>query len=202
MQDPNNTAESAATVDQEINRSIRYYKNQRFWFNSATATITIAADTQAVPNIPSDFISELQINGLMVIDAQVRIDLEKLPPDLFFERDQDQKGRPCFYTYVDGEFLLLPTPDQAYTLKFRYLKDYPELVNNDDTNDFTNYAEDLIMLHTLKNMFAEDKQSIELADMYNKLAHDELKAVLLRSNNLNRTGFLTGKTILVDYINY
>ena len=195
-QDPDNTSLSAAAVDGEINRSIRYYQNYRFWFNDELATLTLIAGQQLVPNIPTDVISELQVNGLMLIDDQVKIDLIKLHPDDFFERDDDQTGRPYYYTYRDNEYLVLPTPNEAYPLKFRYLKKYASLVADDDTNDFTDNADDLIMLHTLRNIYAEDKEDIEIASKYTELERSELKVLKERSDNRNGSGLLSSSTIL------
>lgn len=196
LKDPNNTSLSAAVVDAEINRSIRYYSTYRFWFNEELVDITLTADNQVVPNIPSDFVSELQVNGLLLIDSQVKINLQKLHPNDFTSRDDDQTGRPAFYTYRDGQFLLLPTPQQAYTLKFRYLKSYSDLSSDSDTNDFTDNAEDLIILHTLKNVFAEDKQDMELSAQYAALELQELKTLKSRTDNLNGSGYLQARSIL------
>lgn len=199
LQDPDNTSRSTGVVDEEINRSIRYYENYRFWFNEDLKTITLVQDQKLVPDLPSDLLSELQVNGLMLIDAQVKIDLIKLAPDDFFDRDQNQTGRPYYYTYRDNEYLLLPVPQQAYSLIFRYLKTYADLVNDSDTNDFTDNAEDLIMLHTLKNMYAEDKQDPELASHYHGLETSELKALRERTDNRNNSGYLQSHSILETY---
>lgn len=196
IKDPDNTGLSASSVDEEINRAIRFYRNRRFWFNSEEASITLVADTQAVPGVPSTLVSELQVNGLLLIDSQVKIDLQKLPNDEFFERDNDQTGRPYFYTYKDGSFLLLPTPDQAYTLKLRYLEEYADLVDDSDTNDFTDNAEDLIMLHALKNIYAEDKDDPQYAMRFAELERAELLALRERSGDLLGTGDLVIRTIL------
>lgn len=199
--DNNSPQTTAALVDSEINRSIRYYQNYRFWFNERKADITLTTGSQDVPSIPSDVIAELEVNGLLLIDDQVKIDLQKLAPDDFFQRDDDQTGRPYFYTYVDGGYKLFPTPSEAYPLQFRYLKKYDALVADSDTNDFTENAEDLIMLHTLKNMYAENKQDPQLAGYYNSLEDNELKALRARSDSRLSTGILQAHSILqTDYI--
>jgi len=196
MKDPNNTGISASTVDDEINRAIRFYRNRRFWFNVEEATITLVAGTQAVPSVPSTLVSELQVNGLMLIDSQIKIDLRKLPQDDFFESDDDQTGRPHSYTYKNGAFLLLPIPQQAYTLKLQYLESYADLSADGDTNDFTDNAEDLLMLHALKNLYAEDKDDPQYAARFSELEAAELSALRERSGNLTGTGALQIDTIL------
>lgn len=190
---------TSAVITEEINRSIRFYEKYRFNFNEELATITLTANIQVVPSIPADLSSPLYVNGLMVIDSQVKINLQKLLPDDFFNRDQDQTGRPYFWTYRDGQFLLLPTPDSAYPLKFRYLKAYADLSGDSDTNDFTDNAEDLIMLHTVKNLYAEDKQDPESAAYYQALEDKELKSIMEKSDDFEASGFLSNNTILEEY---
>ncbi|QDP62948.1 MAG: hypothetical protein Unbinned5081contig1002_53 [Prokaryotic dsDNA virus sp.] len=199
IQDPDFTGSlTSAVVTDEINRSIRYYEKYRFNFNEAQSDITLTANTQVVPNIPSDLSSPLYVNGLMLIDSQVKITLQKLNPTDFFNKDQDQTGRPYWWTYRNGEFLILPTPQEAYTLKFRYLKTYTALSTGTDTNDFTDNAEDLILLHTVKNIYAEDKQDPQSAAYYQSLEDAELKAVRERSNYFNSSGYLDNNTILYE----
>lgn len=196
LKDPDGTALSSSDVNFEINRTIELYSRYRFWFNEDLATITLTAGTQTVPNIPSDFQSQLQVNGLTLIDSQVKIDLIKLAPDEFVERDDDQTGRPNFFTYRDGRFLLLPTPDRAYTLLFRYLKTYSDLSADTDTNDFTNNASNLIILRTLAHIYSEDKQDPELGAVYSQLAQVEYDALSERTDNLNASGYLETPSIL------
>jgi len=196
IKDPSFTGLSATAVDEEINRAVRYYQNFRFWFNEDEATITLTAGTQDVPSVPADLVNELQVNGLLLIDDQVKIDLGKLPADKFFESDDDQKGRPEYYLYKDGSFLLLPTPDKAYTLKLRYVKSYEDLTADGDSNDFTTYAEDLIMVRALKNIYAEDKDDAQYALVYSELERVELRAMRERSGNLLGTGYLQTQPIL------
>lgn len=201
MQDPDGlaTVSSPALVDSEINRSIRYYQNKRFWFNERKADITLVAGQQDIPSIPSDVITELDVNGLLLVDDQVKIDLIKLPPDVFFQRDDDQAGRPYYYAYVDNTYKVLPTPSEAYPLQFRYLKKYDALVNDSDSNDFTVNAQDLIMLHTLKNMYAENKQDAALSLAYDSLEKSELGALLKRSDARLSSGVLTTHSVLENY---
>jgi hypothetical protein len=190
---------TSTVVDNEINRAIRFYSRKRFFFNEDMADITLTADSQVVPDIPTDVSSPLQVNGLMLIDSQVKIDLQKLTPPEFFTRDQDQTGRPYYWTYRDGQYLLLPTPQQAYTLKFRYLKSYVTLVGDGETNDFTDEAEDLIMLHATKNLYAENKQDAEMATFYAAREKIELDSLMERSNDYNSSGYLSNNSILGDY---
>lgn len=198
IQDPDNTGVSASVVNSEINRSIRFYSNYRFWFNEGLANITLTAGSNVLPSVPAANMVELSVNGLMLIDNQVKITLQKLHPDEFFARDQDQTGRPAYYTYRNDQYLLLPVPDIAYPLVYRYLSQPAVLVSDSDTNAFTIYAEDLIMLHTVKNIYAEDKQDPQSAEYYSVLEKQQLNSLLERSDSRLGSGYLASETIL-DY---
>ena len=117
IKDPDNTGISTSEVDEEINRAIRHYSNERFWFNEKQSDITLTSGSQVIPSIPSDTISVLKVNGIMLIDDQVKITLQHLLPDEFFRRDDDQTGRPYFYTYRNNEYIVLPTPNENYPIK-------------------------------------------------------------------------------------
>lgn len=202
IQDPDNTGITASVVDFEINRSIRYYSNYHFWFNERMVTLALSSGSQVVGGLPTDIKSELEVNGLMIIDSQVKITLNKLNPNDFFDRDQDQTGRPYFYTYRNEEYLVLPTPDRSYTLKFRYLKKYNDLTSDTDENDFTQEAEDLIMLHTIKNIYAEDKQDPDSSAYYERLEREQLRSLTERTNNRLGTGTIDASSILETYTLY
>jgi hypothetical protein len=195
LKDESNTGTSALVVTAEINRSIRFYSNHRFWFNEDLADITLTKGAQLIPSIPTDLSVEIQ-GGLVLIDDQVKIPLQRLSNVDFYDSDQDQTGRPYYYTYRDGNYYVLPTPNEAYPLKFRYLKKYSDLVNDSDTNDFTSNAEDLIMLHTVKNIYAEDKQDSERAGFYSQLEDVELSALKNSTDSRISSGYLQIRSIL------
>lgn len=199
LKDPNNTARSPEVITEEINRAIRYYQNRPFTFNEGLITLTAQSGTQRLTGLPSDLNMELQDGGLILIDNQVRIDLIKLPPANFAERDDDQTGRPYYYTYRDQSYDLLPTPQQDYPVQFRYLIRYEDLVNDSDTNAFTENAEDLLVAHVLARLTAEDKQDTQLGTYYEQLRLDELKALRDRTDARLSSGFVRSESILDNY---
>lgn len=199
LQDPNSSARSALVVDDEINRAIRYYQSNLFGFNERLVTLNLVSGAQRITGLPSDIILELQTGGLILIDDQVKISLSKLHPDNFAERDDDQTGRPYYYTYRDQSYDVLPIPDDDYTLQFRYLKKYEPLVNDTDTNDFTEQAQDLIILHVLARVYAEDKQDAQLGAYYEGLRSDELRTLRDRTDPRVGTGYLQSRSILNDH---
>lgn len=196
LQDPNNTANSASVVNEEINRAIRYYQRYNFGFNEELSNLVTVAGTQRLSGLPSSFVRELDEGGLILIDDQVKIELQKLHPANLSERDDDQTGRPYFYTYRDQSYDLLPTPNEEYTVQFRYLKKYTELSADLDTNDFTDNAEDLLVLHVLAKMYAEDKQDAQLGAYYEGLRKEELGALRDDTNARIGAGYIESHSIL------
>ena len=51
LKDPDNTGISTSEVDEEINRAIRHYSNERFWFNEKQSDITLTSGSQVIPAI-------------------------------------------------------------------------------------------------------------------------------------------------------
>lgn len=196
LQDPNNTANSESVVDEEINRAVRYYQSDNFGFNERLININTVQGQQRLTGIPTDLVKELEVGGLILRDDQVRINLIKLHPNDFAERDDDQTGRSYYYTYRDQSYDLLPTPNNVYEIKFRYLQEYADLVNDSDTNDFTEKAEDLLMLHVIAKMYAEDKQDAQLASYYEGLRREELNKLRDRTDSLVGNGYLQSRSIL------
>lgn len=196
--DSNFTAVNESLVDYEINRAIRYYETTRFWFNEAQSDITLNVGDNVVPNIPSDSIAPFLVNGVTLVDNQIKEPMEKKLPDFYDSMDAEQTGRPSIWTYKNGQFLVLPYPASAYILQFRYLKSYTGLVNDNDTNDFTKYAQDLISMRALSTIYTEYKEAPDLAQFYEGRAASELVSLTKRTNMLNASGRLEVNTILND----
>jgi len=101
-------------------------------------------------------------------------------------------GLPDIYTVKAGIYYCYYIPDQDYTLRRWYLKDYDDLVNADDTNDFTDNAERLIELWTIANLIAEFRQDKEMEPYYRNAAQDEYTNCLgVRNAKVNSSGHLT-----------
>lgn len=196
LKDPNNTANTAPVVVEEINRAVRFYQNYNFGFNETLADLVTVQGQQRLSGVPGDVLKVLTEGGIILIDEQEKINLIKLHPSSFANRDDDQTGRPIFYTYRDQSYDLLPTPIQEYGVKFRYLPRHDDLEDDDDTNVFTNNAEDLIVLHVLAKMYAEDKQDVELASYYERLRKEEYKNLRDRTDGQVGSGYLQADSIL------
>lgn len=193
--DPNNTSISAANVGSAINDAIRYWKMRRFWFNTADTTVTLVqGDSEIYLTSITDFLVELPMDDGFVIEySGIRYPLYKRNP-----RDFDDVyltngvGLPFIYTVKSGRYFSYYIPDQDYKLRVWYMKDYENLVNTDDTNDFTVNAERMIELWAIANLIAEFRQDKEMEPYYRNAAQNEYTNCLgVRNAKVNSSGHLT-----------
>jgi len=77
-----------------------------------------------------------------------------------------------------------------------YITDYNDLVNANDTNDFTAYADRLIMYEALSHLMGENRQDQTMENSYFAKADREYQNIKLKGNNQLASGDLTIDTIL------
>jgi hypothetical protein len=190
--DPSNTAVSVATVAAAINNAISYWKFRRFWFNSAYDGVTLTPQSSIIP-IPSNFLVEMPMNdGFAINYSNSFYPLVKKNPREFDDIYLDNSyGMPRCYTLRAGVYSCYPIPDQAYTIKRWYLKDYTDLSADGDNNDFTNYATQLITYWAASKLFAERRQDEKMSDYYTARAMDEYENLKVRNEKANGTGDIT-----------
>jgi len=190
--DPSNTAVSVANVAASINEAIGYWKFRRFWFNTASDSDTLTAQDPIIP-LPDDFLVELPMNAGFVIEYNdMRYPLIKKNP-----REYDEVylangyGLPTIYTLKAGVYYCYYLPDQAYTVRRWYLKTYDDLVDDSDTNDFTDNAANMLIYWALSKLYAELRQDDKMEAYYSARALDEYNNLQVRSEKANSTGHLT-----------
>lgn len=195
--DPNGTAVSASSVAAAINDAQRYWKYKRFWFNTASEDLTLTQGDPLMP-LPSDFLVEIGLNdGFVIAYGQMRWPLIKKNP-----RDYDNvyleagNGLPYIYTVKAGEYFCYFIPDQNYTVRVYYLKEYADLQANSETNDFTDNAARLLELWALANLHAELRQDDKMEAYYRAAAMDEYKNLGVMNMKVNSPGYLSLHTYL------
>lgn len=201
--DPDNTAVSADDVKQGINDSIAYWKFRRFWFNEVKDEITQPYHDPIIPVVGDGIlVPSTQYDGFYIEYGRVRYPLVKISQqeydNLYLENGY---GMPLWYSRigsgenadpsVDDQYVLYPIPDRDYTLGRHYLKDYNDLSNDSDTNDFTVNAARLINLWALYNLAGELRQDTAAADMYNNRTQDEYRQLRVLTNKKNASGHVT-----------
>lgn len=198
LQDPSFQSISAASVDAVINQALSYYKYSRFWFNESLSTITLNVNDPVVPNIPADLLVELPNGGLTIHYSTVYYPLEKRSSEIYDSGNVQAVGLPYIYTYRNQQYEVYFYPNIQYTLLFRYLKDYNPLIENNDHNDFTDFAPQMITYNALSRIYAEYKQDPNMEAYYTARAQDEKINVERRSSGLTGSGTLTLTSYLVS----
>ena len=146
----------AADLTLIIQRSIEYYANERWWFNEAGASITLASGIASNP-LPPDFRfldqAWLQVGAtqwpLRLLQA-VEID------DLFASSTSAAQPTDC--AIVQSSFYVWPRPNMTYAVKLRYVQDVqPVLDYTVDTgsNLWTNTGQDLIVAQSKIRLFRD-----------------------------------------------
>jgi hypothetical protein len=136
-----------AQIKKAVLDAVRTHAVSRFWFN-VTRRKTFetdagragygAADLAEIPDL-------IAIEALYLFDGASRFPLDFWQIDHFEMLSvSPSQGRPTCYTRADGEILLWPTPNAAWTLRPHIHFRFPELVRDEDSSPWTNEAEQLI----------------------------------------------------------
>jgi hypothetical protein len=181
---------TAAQVTAEINSVIDFYQPEAFWFNETTATGTLTSGSPLVP-IPSDFNQFIEPNALVIEDSNTRYPVLKITPLQYDMMYSGGNGLPRYFVYRNQAISLYYIPDQNYTYYLYYNKTYSDLVNDDDNNDFTNYAERLIEYRTLAECYLNYRSDPEMEASYGRKASEELNRLVRQSKSRLATGTLT-----------
>lgn len=130
-----------------INRAIQYYASgEHFLFQETSAvfnTIIGQLTYGAADGVPTDVLSIDNLN----IQQSTTVNYPLTPRTLRYITERNVaniKGVPSDFAFYAGSFLIYPNPDKVYPLTLSYIKNYADLVNGSDNNDFTNNVPDLI----------------------------------------------------------
>jgi len=192
LQDANNIAVSSSDVAASINDAIRYWKFRRFYFNEVFGSITLIARDPSF-NFPSNFLIHAQKDdGVHIQYSGSRYPLTKISISEYDDTYMDNGyGLPRVYTKQgDTGYKCYPIPDRAYTLGIHYLKEYSDLANSSDTNDFTNIAPRLITLWSAANLTGELRQDEKMEGYFRSAAENEANNLFMATNKINSTGKL------------
>lgn len=192
--DPLNTAVSVTDVQLGINQSIDYWKCRRFGFNEVNDQATLTQSSPDIPNASNFLAPAFQDDGFYILFGGVKYPLVKVDEgtmdSLYLSNGF---GLPRWYARMgDSEYQVYPIPDTNYTIGRHYIKDYPDLVQPTDNNDFTNNASRLINLWALGNLVSELRQDTPgMGDYYRQAAQDEYRNLRVLTNRKNAAGKLT-----------
>lgn len=173
-------------IRQEILSAIEYYKQRRFWWNETTGTTTTVASTNYV-SLPSDFV-DLDILQITVGSNTTKL-LQQTYDDIVGWDINGQTGQPTSFALYQDRVRLYPTPNDAYTITFHYVKALAELSDDADENAWLTDGEELIRLHAKKMLYANKIRNAKAAQ--DMAALEEL--VLLRLESRNQRRVTTGR---------
>lgn len=195
--DPSNVAVALSDVKEAINDAVDYWKFRRFWFNTVRDTGTMTAQSGIIP-LPDDFLVPFQENaGFEIEYSNMRYPLKKVNQSTYDGLWLGNGyGLPLFYSNLAGVYHAYPLPDQAYTVRRNYLKDYVDLVDDLDTNDFTDEAPRLIENWSLANLHMDFRQDEKMSEAYYNATQDEYKNLQIMTTKSNATGGLTLHSLL------
>lgn len=182
-------------VNYAVNRACRFYARTYWWFNEEIASITLNVADPVVPNLPSDFGWERKMDGLVIVDSDSFYPLKKEVSVLYDSYNNEGSGRPWMYTWRDNELLLYFYPDQAYTLKLRYQKTVSDLVQDTDTNAFTDECPDMLIDYATYIVYMYQKDEPQQAMVYKQSAIDENRNLQKQNRELLATGSLVTESI-------
>jgi predicted HTH transcriptional regulator len=146
IQDDIDRTDLTSQVTDFVNRAIKFYEKENFWFTETSTTFVTVAGTETytlsaiATNIKNILRVEIQDSSNSTYELELR--------DINYIRNQNttttNNGKPTDYCLYTGSMYLSRVPNAVYTIRVFYRKDYPALVNTTDTNDYLDYAEDLI----------------------------------------------------------
>jgi hypothetical protein len=140
IQDDIDRTDLTSQVTDFVNRAIKFYEKENFWFTETSTTFVTVAGTETytlsaiATNIKNIIRVEIQESSNQIYELNLR--------DINYIRNQNtgttNNGKPTDYCLYAGSLYLSRIPDAVYTIRVFYRKDYPALVNTSDTNDKIN----------------------------------------------------------------
>ena len=207
--DASQTAISNSDVGDALNDALHYWKQRRFWFNEGKTTITM--DTKdpfvltygntepaypSAPVLPQNFLYELPKDGFVILYSNLSYRFEKVNPSRLDDESVNGVGIPYMYCFRNGNFEFYYLPNMNYTMQVNYVKDYPDFVADIDTNDFTKYADRLIMYEALAHLMGENRQDDAQDNNFAGKADREFRLLQKRSGSSVTSGNLETRNIL------
>lgn len=180
-----------------INQSVHYY-NQRysFWFNEASDTETLTIGQQALPMLPSSWNFERPDVSFVIVRDTITWPIKKISLAAYKALDNGRTGIPTHYAFDGTDFLSYPYPDVAYTLQRYWSKSYNDMSEDEESNDWLTYAERLIEAKATADIYLKYRHEPEMADIFFRLAQDELAQLNSANNQREASGSLSTQPLI------
>lgn len=136
-----------STVSEAIQRAIKAYEREPFYFNERSQSLTVSS-AAATYTLSSSFVE-------MLSDPTISINGSVYTLDQISKSEYDQKkitsttSQPSEYALYAGLFLPYPPPDSSYVAVLNYTTRLSTLSADADSNAWTTQAQDLIEARAL-----------------------------------------------------
>ncbi len=200
LQDPNNTAVSSDDVGDLINEALNYWKNVRFYFNEITDETTLTQGDATIP-LPDDWLCPSIDDAFVIEYSGIRYPLRKISETMYNAFYlSNGVGQPWYFTrQASTEYQVYPIPDRDYTLRRFYIKNYDDFSSNNDTNDFSELAANLLQYTAAAYGSRDFRQDLVMYDAFWKQALIEEENLLATTRKDNATGAITIYSMLNTY---
>lgn len=137
---------STAQINYAIQDAIKLYERRGWWFNQELVTWSTTAEHEYYTTDDFAGMADIvQIDGLTVLVDGSRSPLRAVDYKIINDiQDGSVDGVPTLFSYYKENIRLFPRPDATYTIYMLYVKRLDTLVDDSDSNAWTNEAEELI----------------------------------------------------------
>lgn len=132
-----------ATIQTAIQRAVKYYERQVFWFNEQDDALVTVSGTKNYTL--SATVGYTQINQVILNYGGQRYELDQVnSEDLQAQDTGSMTGQPLWWAQINGGIMFYPTPNGSFTVSYNFVQKTATLSATTDSNAFTTNAEDLI----------------------------------------------------------
>lgn len=172
-----------------VDRAIRFFQPDRFFFNESYVTfqtiagsdVYAAGDAGAIPDL-------MAIDSVVMLDGETPTVLQRVDEAWIEKGDEPtSQSRPCAYAYFDRSLRLWPMPSDAWTVRIMAHVRLPAPAL-DEANGWTDEASGLIAARAKWHLALNSLRSAPMAQMQAQIVDDELRALRGRSNVIASTG--------------
>ncbi len=202
LQDPNNTAVSAADVDGLINEALNYWKNVRFFFNEIESDpVLVLTQGNPVITLPDDWLCPAIDDTFVIQYSGIRYPLKKISETMYNAFYlSNGVGQPWYFAKLaTGGYQVYPIPDRNYDLIAYYIADYADLSGDSDSNDFSIKATNLLQYTAAAYGSRDFRQDMVMYQAFWSQAMIEEENLLATTRKDNATGSMTIYSMLNTY---
>lgn len=148
-------------IEAAVNRAVTHYSAEPWWFLEYESTATTTGGTATI-TLPSDY--EI-IKAMTVTVGGYREPMCAESYDWYLDRlaSTSASGEPRHYAIFGETCYLWPTPDQAYTITFSYVRKLSSALTAD--NEWSDTAADLIRYRAKWDLYLNENQDFEIATL-------------------------------------